>query len=121
MPPVRLLLVSGSTSSGSTNTVILRTAEALSPEKVITTLLYGGLANLPAFNPDDDHEPLHTVVGHLRRQLDAVLFCTTEYTGARPGPAVPRPSKSAAQQQLRVGQARSLNYLTSQQTAGCAI
>lgn len=65
---VCLLLVSGSTRSGSTNTAFLRTAEALAPEEA-TTVLYGGLAGLPAFNPDDDREPLpSTVVALLRRR-----------------------------------------------------
>ncbi|MGH4015240.1 MAG: NADPH-dependent FMN reductase [Pseudonocardiaceae bacterium] len=43
--------------------------------------------DLPAFNPDDDHEPLHPAVADLRRQIaaDALLFCTPEYAGALPG------------------------------------
>jgi NAD(P)H-dependent FMN reductase len=50
--------------------------------------LYEGLANLPAFNPDDDREPLHPSVAELRQEIaraDAVLFCTPEYAGALPG------------------------------------
>lgn len=82
----RVLLISGSTRSGSTNTAVLRTAAAVAPPG-LTTVIYEGLADLPAFNPDDDHEPLHPVVVDLRRQLDAadaVLFCTPEYAGALP-------------------------------------
>ncbi len=51
-------------------------------------MLYDGLASLPAFNPDDDHEPLPSGVANLRAQLaasGAVLFCTPEYAGALPG------------------------------------
>jgi len=48
----RILLVSGSTRGGSTNTALLRTAQAVAPAE-ITTVLYEGLAGLPAFNPDD--------------------------------------------------------------------
>ena len=84
---VRILLVSGSTRAGSTNTAVLRTAPAVAPEGV-TTVLYEGLADLPAFNPDDDSEPLPPSVADLRRQIDvadAVLFCTPEYAGALPG------------------------------------
>ncbi len=83
----RILLVSGSTRSGSTNTAVLRTAPSVAPDGV-TTDLYEGLADLPAFNPDDDHEPLHPAVADLRRQIaaaDAILFCTPEYAGALPG------------------------------------
>ncbi|MGH3431355.1 MAG: NADPH-dependent FMN reductase [Thermocrispum sp.] len=53
-----------------------------------TTVLYGGLGTLPAFNPDDDGEPLNPIVADLRRQIahaDAVLICTPEYAGALPG------------------------------------
>ncbi len=84
---VRILLVSGSTRAGSTNTAVLRTAPAVAPEGV-ASVLYDGLASLPAFNPDDDHKPLPPTVANLRAQLaasDAVLFCTPEYAGALPG------------------------------------
>jgi NAD(P)H-dependent FMN reductase len=85
--PVRILLVSGSTRGGSTNAATLRTAQVVAPDGV-TTALYERLADLPAFNPDDDHEPLHPVVADLRQQIaasGAVLFCTPEYAGALPG------------------------------------
>ena len=85
---VRILLVSGSTRSASTNTAALRTVRAVAPAGV-TTSLYEGLADLPAFNPDHDHDPLPEAVAGLRRQIevvaDAVLFCTPEYAGALPG------------------------------------
>lgn len=87
IPPTRILLVSGSTRSGSTNTAALRTAEAVAPEGV-TAVVYEGLTDLPPFNPDDDHEPLHPAVAHLRRQIDradAVVFSTPEYAGTLPG------------------------------------
>src|SRR5581483_2560142 len=54
----------------------------------VTAELYGGLAALPAFNPDDDHDPLPPAVGELRARIaaaDAVLFCTPEYAGTLPG------------------------------------
>lgn len=85
--PIRLLLVSGSTRTGSTNTAVLRTARLLAPAGVNTTT-YEGLSELPAFNPDDDHEPLPMAVVGLRRQIaaaDAILFCTPEYAGGLPG------------------------------------
>lgn len=83
----QVLLVSGSTRAGSTNTAVLRTAQAAAPDRV-STVLYEELAHLPAFNPDDDHEPLPLPVASLRLHIaecDAVLFCTPEYAGALPG------------------------------------
>ncbi len=83
----RVLLLSGSTRAGSTNTAVLRTAMTLLDPDV-TAVWYGGLSELPAFNPDDDHEPLPPQVDELRAQLaaaDAVLICTPEYAGGLPG------------------------------------
>jgi NAD(P)H-dependent FMN reductase len=85
--PIHILLISGSTRSASTNTAVLRTAQAVAPDGV-TTARPEFLAALPAFNPDDDHEPLHPAVADLRREIaaaGAVLFCTPEYAGALPG------------------------------------
>ncbi|HLZ31092.1 MAG TPA: NADPH-dependent FMN reductase [Chloroflexota bacterium] len=84
---MHLLLISGSTRAGSTNTAVLRTAGAVVPSGV-TSVLYTGLATLPAFNPDDDFAPLPSAVADLRQHIaaaDAVLFCTPEYAGALPG------------------------------------
>lgn len=86
-PNTRILLISGSARHGSTNMAALRTAQAVAPPHV-TTALYDGLPALPAFNPDDDHDPLDPTVADLRNQLaraDAVLVCTPEYAGALPG------------------------------------
>ena len=88
-PPVAILLVSGSLRSGSTNTALLRTAQAMTPEGVVT-LLYDELGALPHFNPDDDvdGEPLPPAPARLRELLDtcdAILFCTPEYAGELPG------------------------------------
>ncbi len=83
----RLLLISGSTRAGSGNTAALRTLQAIAPATVAAGL-YPGLASLPAFNPDDDHEPLPPAVADLRQQIgaaDAVVFCTPEYAGGLPG------------------------------------
>jgi chromate reductase, NAD(P)H dehydrogenase (quinone) len=83
----RILLVSGSTRSGSTNTAALATAAAIAPSRV-AAVPYDGLADLPAFNPDHDGDRLPEAVAGLRRQVaesDAVLFCTPEYAGSLPG------------------------------------
>lgn len=79
--------MSGSTRSGSTNTAALRTAREVAPHGV-TAVLYEALADLPAFNPDDDYPPLPPTVTRLRHEIaaaDGVLFCTPEYAGALPG------------------------------------
>jgi NAD(P)H-dependent FMN reductase len=89
-PPARrleVLLVSGSTRAGSTNTAVLRTLQTAMPAGTFATL-YGGLAALPAFNPDDDQPPSHPEVVALRAavgRVDAVLVCTPEYAGDLPG------------------------------------
>ncbi len=87
MADVQILLVSGSTRGGSINTAVLRTARAVAPPGV-TGVLYEGLTDLPAFNPDEDREPVHGAVTWMRdvfRTADAVLFCTPEYAGSLPG------------------------------------
>ena len=84
---VRILLISGSTRAASTNTAALRAANDIDDEH-ITTVLYDGLPDLPAFNPDDDFDPLPPTVSDLRAQIgaaDGVLFCTPEYAGGLPG------------------------------------
>ena len=84
---MRVLLVSGSTRGGSANTAALVTAAALAPDEV-TTVLYQGLAALPAFNPDHDGDLLPAPAAELRADIDAadaVLFCTPEYAGTLPG------------------------------------
>ena len=83
----RVLLVSGSLRTRSTNTAVLRTACVMAPDD-IAIVLYDHLADLPHFNPDDDVEPLHPAVADLRNEIhraDAVLFSTPEYAGALPG------------------------------------
>jgi chromate reductase, NAD(P)H dehydrogenase (quinone) len=83
----RVLLVSGSTRDRSTNTAALVTAGEIAPSQV-TAVRYDGLAELPAFNPDDDGERLPPAAVRLRREIaesDAVLFCTPEYAGTLPG------------------------------------
>lgn len=56
----------------------------------VATVLYGGIATLPHFNPDDDREgqSVDRAVAELREQVaaaDALLICTPEYAGALPG------------------------------------
>jgi chromate reductase, NAD(P)H dehydrogenase (quinone) len=86
-PPSRILLVSGSTRGGSTNSALLRTAAA-HPPRGVEAELYAGMTDLPHFSPDDDRDPLPPPVADLRARIgaaDAVLICTPEYAGALPG------------------------------------
>ena len=83
----RILLVSGSTRGGSANTAALRTMREVA-RRPATAVLYEGLSELPAFNPDDDRDPLPAAAGRLRQAIaacDAVVFCTPEYAGSLPG------------------------------------
>ncbi|MEV4743345.1 NADPH-dependent FMN reductase [Streptomyces sp. NPDC049555] len=87
MPTSEVLLISGSLRAGSSNETALRTAQAVAPEG-IRTVLYEGLASLPHFNPDDDHDPLPAPVAEMRAAVasaTAVLICTPEYAGTLPG------------------------------------
>jgi len=82
-----VLLISGSTRAGSTNSALVRTAALCAPAG-IEAVVYEGLTALPHFNPDDDHEPLPAPVVQLRAAIaaaDAVLLCTPEYAGTLPG------------------------------------
>ena len=49
----KLMLISGSLRGALTNSATMRTAAALAPDGVETTI-YGALGRLPHFNPDDD-------------------------------------------------------------------
>jgi chromate reductase len=82
---MQLLLLCGSLRHGSTNEAVLRTAALLHGDGAV---LYDGLADLPPFNPDADHDPLPSSVIALREAIadaDALLICTPEYAGDLPG------------------------------------
>lgn len=83
---IHLLAISGSLRAVSSNTALLRAAIALAPEGV-EIRLYGGLSDLPHFNPDlEDHEP--PAVSDLRarvRWADGLLISSPEYAHGVPG------------------------------------
>jgi len=90
---VRVLLVSGSLRSGSTNTAALLTARAVAPPG-IDSELWAGMGQLPHFNPDDDVagaaaggrlDPAVVALREAVGRADAVLFSTPEYAGELPG------------------------------------
>jgi NAD(P)H-dependent FMN reductase len=84
--PVYVVLVSGSTRAGSTNTAALRTVAELDVPGVVATL-WERLVDVPAFVPDDEAEPpaAVTALRLLLASADAVVFCTPEYAGTLPG------------------------------------
>jgi NAD(P)H-dependent FMN reductase len=83
---VRFLAVSGSLRAVSSNTALLQAAARLAPPGVEVEL-YGGLADLPHFNPDlEATEP--AAVSDLRarvRAADGLLICSPEYAHGVPG------------------------------------
>ncbi|HEY9483353.1 MAG TPA: NADPH-dependent FMN reductase [Micromonosporaceae bacterium] len=90
---MRILLISASTRSASTNSAALRAMHEHRPAGIDTVWYEDqdedetGLASLPAFNPDDEDD-LPPAVVTLRATIDsadAVLFCTPEYAGSLPG------------------------------------
>ncbi len=82
----RILAVSGSLRAGSYNTRLLRAAAALAPDGVEVEL-YDGLASLPPFDADREHDPPPAVADWRRRvaAADALLIATPEYNGSVPG------------------------------------
>src|SRR5271166_2267152 len=87
--PMRLLAISGSLRRASTNTAALEALARLAPEGV-KVLVYGELADLPPFNPDDDVEdrPKPKPVETLRALVgasDALVIAAPEYAHGLPG------------------------------------
>lgn len=85
---IQILAISGSLRTQSSNSALLRAITTLGPTNADFTI-YGGLGDLPHFNPDldSDDAPILSVMD-LRTQLasaDAVLICTPEYGNGVPG------------------------------------
>jgi chromate reductase, NAD(P)H dehydrogenase (quinone) len=85
-PIVRILAISGSLRQVSSNTALIHAAIALSPANV-EMKLYGGLNDLPHFNPD--LEPMEPPsVTDLRVQVkwsDGLIISSPEYAHGIPG------------------------------------
>jgi chromate reductase len=77
---VKILAISGSLRAGSSNTALLHAMAALAPAGVEVSL-YGGLADLPHFNPDLDPETIPSVADFRARlaAADGVLISSPEY------------------------------------------
>ena len=85
--PVTVLGIAGSFRHGSLNRLLLRCAEALSPDGVVFDL-YDGLEAVPHFSEDLEGDRTPASVRELRARIgraDAVLVATPEYNGSVPG------------------------------------
>jgi NAD(P)H-dependent FMN reductase len=85
--PTRILAVSGSLQSASSNTALVHLAAGLSDD-CLQVHVFDGLAELPYFNPDlDGADPPHSVA-ELRASLAAahgLLIASPEYAHVMPG------------------------------------
>ena len=84
---MHLLAISGSLRAGSTNTTLLKAAVAFAPDGVSLNF-YGGLGDLPHFNPDLDKDLPPVAVAEFRTQLRksaGVIISTPEYAHGVPG------------------------------------
>lgn len=83
---MRILAISGSLRAVSSNTALLRAASALAPPGVEIEV-YGGLGDLPHFNPDlEAHEPPAVIDFIVRvRAADGLLISSPEYAHGIPG------------------------------------
>ncbi len=76
----RILAISGSLRRASNNTMLLRATAALAPAGVDISV-YGGLGELPLFNPDHEGRapaPVRRLCARLRA-VDGVLIASPEY------------------------------------------
>ena len=84
---IKILAISGSLRTNSSNTNILRVMASMAPENV-EVVLYEGLAGLPHFNPVLDDENSSAPVKEFRHLLSSahgVIICTPEYAFGVPG------------------------------------
>ena len=84
---MRILAISGSLRSTSSNTTVLRAAQILAPPGV-EVILYEGLGVLPHFNPDLDGDEPPQLVLELRSEVglaDGLLISSPEYAHGVPG------------------------------------
>jgi chromate reductase len=83
---IKILTISGSLRSKSSNTTVLQALALLAPDGVSISQC-DGLGRLPHFNPDLEGNEGDAVV-EFRRQLqdsDAIVICSPEYAHGVPG------------------------------------
>jgi chromate reductase len=84
---MRILAISGSLRSRSTNTALLRALGLLAPPE-LHVVLYDELEQIPPFNPDLEPASHSRPVARCRsslRKSDIVAFSTPEYAHGVPG------------------------------------
>ena len=81
---MHVLLITGSTRPGSTNTLALRKLHESAHPDVVTDL-YMELPDLPGFVPGQDPPPAVQDMLSRVETADAVIFSTPEYAGGLPG------------------------------------
>jgi len=77
---MKVLALSGSLRAASINSALLRAAARLAPPDV-SVLVFGGLGELPLFNPDQEANRPGNVAAfqHLVAESDALLIASPEY------------------------------------------
>jgi chromate reductase len=84
---MKVVALSGSLRSASSNTAVLHAAAALAPEGM-EVVVYEGIGGLPHFSPDLDTDAPPGPVTELRallRPADGVVISTPEYAHGLPG------------------------------------
>lgn len=84
---LRVLAVSGSLRSASSNSALVQALSKVAPD-IVDVSIYDGLADLPAFNPDHDGESPPAAVSAFRSALqacEAVVISSPEYAHGVPG------------------------------------
>ncbi|WP_309744379.1 NADPH-dependent FMN reductase [Chamaesiphon sp. OTE_20_metabat_361] len=84
---LKILAISGSLRSSSSNTTILRAMRELVPADLQFSICEG-IGDLPHFNPELDRDLALAPVQAWRDRIskaDAVIFCTPEYAHGIPG------------------------------------
>ncbi|MGE5730749.1 MAG: NADPH-dependent FMN reductase, partial [Gemmatimonas sp.] len=83
---IRIIAISGSLRSASSNTVLLRAAVGLAPSGMQVEL-YDGIDRLPFFNPDLDGDEVPAAVESFRAEMrtaQGLLICSPEYAHGVP-------------------------------------
>ena len=84
---MRILAISGSLRTASSNTILLNAAATLAPKNV-EVIVYRELASLPHFNPDLDNDAVSSAVTDFRSRLcksSGVVISSPEYAHGVPG------------------------------------
>ncbi len=83
----KIIAISGSTRTNSTNLNLIRAIETLTAER-FDMVIFNEIASIPHFNPDLDTPEAPAAVTDFRnklREADGILICTPEYAMGVPG------------------------------------